>query len=83
MKIPLLVKLSVVAALCQTSVNIEIKNVLVSRRIAEKYPMEVVSVEFAASIAGPFDANSGAKQFKGSKVGFDAVISFERCCLRF
>jgi hypothetical protein len=75
--------LSVVAALYQTCVNIEIKNVLVSQRIAEKYPTEVVTVEFAALIASPFDANSGAKQFEKREVRFDAKIPLKRCLLCF
>ena len=69
--------------LYQTCVNIEINNVLASRSVAEKNATEVVTVEFAVSITSPFDANSGAKQFKRCKVWFDSIISFKRCCLHF
>jgi len=59
----------VVAAFYQTCVNIEINNVFVSRSVAEKNATEVVTVEFAALIASPVGANSGAKQFKDARSG--------------
>ncbi len=78
---PSLVKLSVMAALHQTCVNVKINNVLVSRGISKKNATEVMSVEFAAMISSPFDANPGAKQFEKCEVRFDAIILLKRCFL--
>jgi hypothetical protein len=71
------------AALHQTCVDVKIKNVLVSRSVSKENATEVVLVEFAASIASPFDADSGAKRFEKRKVRFDAVIPLKWCFVCF
>jgi len=65
------------AAFHKTCVNVKIKNVVVSRCIAKENATEVVTVEFAASIACPFHADPGAKQFEICEIWSDAIIPFE------
>jgi hypothetical protein len=84
LEVPGFVELRMVASLDKSRDEVKVENVLVRGGIPEKDTLKIVSVELAASIACSFDANSRAKEFKTSKVRFEAVVSFERglLCIR-
>jgi len=68
-----------VTAFDQARVEIEVKDVLISRCIAEEDSSKVVAVQLASTVTRAFNADSGPKQFKVGKIRFEAKVSFERC----
>ncbi len=79
MEVPCLVKLGMVAAFDQACVEIEVKDVLIGRGIAEEDSAKVVAVQLAATVTRAFNADSGPKQFEVGKIRFEAIVSFEWC----
>ena len=79
MEVPCLVKLGMVAAFDQAGVEIEVKDVLIGRGIAEEDSAKVVAVQLAATVTRAFNADSGPKQFEVGEIRFEAIVSLEWC----
>ena len=79
MEVPSLVKLSMVTVFDQARVEIKVKDVLVSRCIAEEDIAKVVAVQLASTVTRAFNADSGPKQFEVGEVRFEAIISLKWC----
>jgi hypothetical protein len=50
-----------VACLDDARVEVDVTDILIGRRVAKKYPSEIVVVEFGMSVACFLNANAGAK----------------------
>jgi hypothetical protein len=51
LKVPRLVKLSMVTALDETRVEIKIENILICRGVTQKNTTEIMAIQFASTVA--------------------------------
>ncbi len=67
-----------VACLDNTCVEVDVADVLIGRRVAKKYPSEIIVVQFGPSAACPLNANARSKNPEAGEVGFVAKVALTR-----
>ena len=73
LKIPRLVKLSMMAALYNAGVKIKVDDVVVRGRVAKENALEVVTIPFPTPNARYFNADAGAEKLQVSDFGFLSI----------
>ena len=73
MKVPRLIKLSMMATLDNAGVEIQVDDVVVRGSVAKEYALEVLTVQFPMPNARHFNADTGAKELQVADVGFMSV----------
>ncbi len=77
MKVPSLIKLSMVALFDDTCVEVKIDNIFVCGRVAKEYAFEVMSIKFAMTNPQNLDADPRAKYLEVAEVGAESIVSLK------
>ena len=77
MEIPGLVECRMVACLDDARVEVDVTDILIGRRVAKKYPSEIVVVKFGTSVACLPNANARTKNSEAGEVGFVAIVALK------
>jgi hypothetical protein len=80
LEVPGLIELSVMASLDNTTVEIQINDILISSGVPKKQTFKVMVIKLATTFPGLLDANSGAKKFEMADIRFNAIQTFEGGC---
>jgi hypothetical protein len=70
--VPGLVENSVMGGLYQPRFHVNIADVLICSSVPNENPSKRVLIKFGAALPGPFDANTGPKNAKATKIRFEA-----------
>ena len=77
MGVPGFIENCMVGCFCNTTVEINVANVVISSTVAQENTAEVMFIQLSTSVAGTLDTDSGTEKFQSAQVGFDSVPSFK------
>ena len=77
MRIPAFVEYSVMSSLVDTTLQINVTNILVSSSVPQKYTGEVMPIQLSTAFASSLDTHSRSKQFKVTEIRLASIPSFK------
>ena len=81
--VPSFIKNSMVGNFSDTTVQIEITNILVSGSIAKKNAPKIMLVKFSTTVASAFHTYTRTKNLEPSEIRLNPIPAFERSALEF
>jgi hypothetical protein len=65
------------ASLDNTTVQVQINDIMISSCVPKKQPFKVMAIELAMTFTGLLDTNPGAKKFEMADIWFNSIQTFE------